>query len=138
MSMAFFVCITIFSAFHHPSSLLPLPYLIISIAYTLSPSSTQCSLPCAAHRNSDTMIPLPLDLGFSHSDPAFFQLNEGLSFALKVLSSWVTRWRRLMLGVGGGWIEISPSSLNSLSVLKISYDMPINPQCSPLCIRLYN
>ena len=94
--------------------------------------------PVKAGLHTDTMIPLPLDLGFSHSDPAFFQLNEGLSFALKVLSSWVTRWRRLMLGVGGGWIEISPSSLNSLSVLKISYDMPINPQCSPLCIRLYN
>jgi len=32
-------------------------------------------------------MPLPLDLGFNHSDPVFFQLNEELSFALKVLSS---------------------------------------------------
>ena len=54
-------------------------------------------------------MPLPLDLGFNHSNPALY---EGL---------WVARWRRLVLGVGRGWIGISPSPLNSLKAIKISY-----------------
>lgn len=122
MAMAFSVCFTILSAFHQPSSLFPLPYLMISVTYSFPPSSSQqFNLPWAAQRNSETIIPLPFDFGFSHSVPSFFQLYDALSFALKVLSSCVTRWRRGVFGDNGTWGGSSPLSSYSRKVSKIFY-----------------
>jgi len=117
-----------FRHFHHPSSLLPLPYLMNSVAKICSCVcwSKYRNRPWEAHKNTDTIRPYPRDLGLSHSLPAFLHEYEGLSLALKVLSSCCRRLvpngRRFDLLVVWGFLRCHHACETGISVWKSEID----------------